>query len=197
MPLTVLKNKLLPSSTPHPGWEDHELIAACLAGQPAGWNALIDKYKGLIFSVPLRYRLNQEDAEDVFQDVCILLYQHLETLRDAGAIRGWLARVAANESYRRKKGLSQMDRDELPDIADPSGSAPDWLAESEQQQLIRELLYRIPARCREMVEMLFYEDPPRAYQEVAKALGLAVGSIGFIRGRCLRQLEQLLKAAGI
>jgi len=187
----------MPSSTPHAGWEDEELAAACLAGHAAGWNALIEKYKGLIYSIPLRYGLSQEDAEDVFQDVCVLLYEHLDALRDAGAVRGWLARVAANESYRKKKGLARVSGSETPDVPDPSGNAPEWLAESERQQMIRERIGQLSPRCRDMVRMLFYEDPPRAYQDVARTLGLAVGSIGFIRGRCLRQLERLLKAAGL
>jgi DNA-directed RNA polymerase specialized sigma24 family protein len=44
--------------------------------------------------------------------------------------------------------------------------------------------------------MLFFEHPPRPYEEVASSLGLAVGSIGFIRGRCLKKLRDLLTEKG-
>ncbi len=54
----------------------------------------------------------------------------------------------------------------------------------------------MPARCRKLVEMLFYGQPPPPYAEVAARLGLATGSIGFIRGRCLKKLEAGLKAGG-
>ena len=47
-----------------------------------------------------------------------------------------------------------------------------------------------------MVRLLFYEQPPLPYNEVARRLGLATGSIGFIRGRCLQKLRAQLKAAG-
>jgi DNA-directed RNA polymerase specialized sigma24 family protein len=44
--------------------------------------------------------------------------------------------------------------------------------------------------------MLFFEDPPRPYDEVAKELQLATGSIGFTRSRCLKKLKQLLQEKG-
>ena len=47
-----------------------------------------------------------------------------------------------------------------------------------------------------MIRMLFFETPPRPYQEIAKELGIATGSIGFIRGRCLGKLKQQLENMG-
>ena len=41
--------------------------------------------------------------------------------------------------------------------------------------------------------MLFYEQPARPYADIARSLGLAEGSIGFIRGRCLGKLRKLLE----
>jgi hypothetical protein len=43
---------------------------------------------------------------------------------------------------------------------------------------------------------LFFEQPPLPYTEVARRLGLATGSIGFIRGRCLDRLRKLLVESG-
>jgi hypothetical protein len=47
-----------------------------------------------------------------------------------------------------------------------------------------------------MIRLLFYEDPPVPYRDLAQRLGLATGSIGFIRGRCLKSLERALEKAG-
>jgi hypothetical protein len=44
--------------------------------------------------------------------------------------------------------------------------------------------------------MLFYETPSRPYSEVAATLGLAQGSIGFIRRRCLERLRSSLGRRG-
>jgi DNA-directed RNA polymerase specialized sigma24 family protein len=48
-----------------------------------------------------------------------------------------------------------------------------------------------------MIRLLFYQQPPLPYAEVAERLGLATGSIGFIRGRCLKKLEAALGELGL
>jgi DNA-directed RNA polymerase specialized sigma24 family protein len=64
------------------------------------------------------------------------------------------------------------------------------------EQMLRDAVASLPERCRQLVGMLFFETPPRPYQEVAAALGLATGSIGFIRGRCLTRLRRQLEKMG-
>jgi DNA-directed RNA polymerase specialized sigma24 family protein len=62
--------------------------------------------------------------------------------------------------------------------------------------MVREATANLPPRCQEMIRLLFYTEPPLPYKEVARRLGLAVGSIGFIRGRCLQRLEKALHEMG-
>jgi hypothetical protein len=47
-----------------------------------------------------------------------------------------------------------------------------------------------------MIRLLFFEHPPLRYEDVARKLGLAPGSIGFIRGRCLKRLKKILEERG-
>jgi DNA-directed RNA polymerase specialized sigma24 family protein len=67
------------------------------------------------------------------------------------------------------------------------------MQEAEREQNLRDAIRRLPVRCQKMVEMLFFEQPPKPYSGVARELGLAEGSIGFIRGRCLEKLRRLLE----
>lgn len=178
--------------------DDAELIRRCLAGEEQAWEALLEKYKRLIYAIILRYRMPDEDAADIFQAVCVDLFHELGDLRNAGAIRGWLAKVTANRCYhwKRKKNLHPHDAvDE--GLAQPGEGVPDWLEGVERDQKVREALARLSPRCRELLRMLFFEDPPRAYEAVARELSLATGSIGFIRGRCLRKLESELDGLGL
>ena len=62
--------------------------------------------------------------------------------------------------------------------------------------MVREAIDRLPPRCREMIQLLFFEHPPVRYDELARRLNLATGSIGFIRGRCLKRLKKLLEEEG-
>ena len=70
------------------------------------------------------------------------------------------------------------------------------LLEVEREHVLRDALATLAPRCRTLVEMLFFENPPRSYQEVARSLQLETGSIGFIRGRCLKRLRTELQKNG-
>jgi DNA-directed RNA polymerase specialized sigma24 family protein len=73
---------------------------------------------------------------------------------------------------------------------------PEVIVGLEREQMVRESISELPPRCREMIELLFFEHPPMPYNEVAKRLRLAKGSIGFIRGRCLKRMKKLLEEKG-
>ena len=73
----------------------------------------------------------------------------------------------------------------------------DAIEELEREQMVLDALAELPPRCREMIRMLFYVEPAVPYREVAQRLGLATGSIGFIRGRCLQRLQKALQRMGL
>ncbi|MFN0105717.1 MAG: RNA polymerase sigma factor [Bryobacteraceae bacterium] len=184
------------SSTPSPSWEDPDLVEHCLRGDERAWEALLQKYKRLIYSVTLRYRFSEADAADIFQLVCIDLYTQLDQVRNVDALRGWLARVTANKCFHWKRRRDQSPLDQLDETAAPPAQ-PDWLAALEREQIVREAVASLGPRCQELVRMLFFEDPPRPYDQAARDLGLATGSIGFIRGRCLKRLAAALEELGL
>ena len=180
---------------PDPSWPDEELIRECRLGNQAAWNALIEKYKKLVYGMPARYGLPAQDAADVFQLVWADLYRDLDRLENPGAVRGWLATAAARRCMLLKKRQPKTS-----DISQSDPPAPGDLAtlhlDAERDQILREAVALLPARCRRIIELLFFELPPRPYQQVAAELGLAEGSIGFIRGRCLSKLRELLEGKG-
>ena len=69
-------------------------------------------------------------------------------------------------------------------------------AELDQEQTVRAALTRLPPRCRQVVQFLFFEDPRPSYQTIAARLGLSENSIGFTRERCLNSLKKILKELG-
>jgi RNA polymerase sigma factor (sigma-70 family) len=186
---------------PNEAWGDTELVRACLDGNEQAWTALVDKYKSLIYSIPYRYHLSPEDCADIFQTVCLELYSELSKLRKPGSLRSWLVSVTAHTSYhwkRRTRRRAERERGDLEEDALPPDPAvaPGLLEGLEQEQMVRNAVAELPPRCREMIRLLFYEHPPLPYKEVASRLGLATGSIGFIRGRCLQRLAKALAKAG-
>ena len=67
-------------------WDDARLVKECLAGNEEAWSLLIDKYKALIFSVPVKYGLPQHEAAEVFQATCVELLERLPELRKPRAL---------------------------------------------------------------------------------------------------------------
>jgi RNA polymerase sigma factor (sigma-70 family) len=180
---------------------DARLVADCLAGREEGWAALIDKYKNLIFSIPMRQGIPRDAAADVFQRVCLLLLAELPHLRQAEALPMWLIRVTTRECgrWRRQEqpyASSEGAETALAAMPDGGASIEDLLARVAGEQALRDAIAALPPRCRKLVQMLFFEQPPRPYRQVARSLGLAAGSIGFIRGRCLTRLRRELERRG-
>jgi RNA polymerase sigma factor (sigma-70 family) len=181
-------------------WSDERLVRECRKGNQVAWSALIDKYKNLIFSIPIKFGLQREDAADIFQAVCVDLLSSLPKLREPRAIAKWLMQTSFHKCLRWKKDrLNLVDDHEVLDNdrnAAPEELPEEMLYQLQREQSVREALAALPPRCGRMVSMLFFDDPPRPYQEVAKELGIASGSIGFIRGRCLKKMRQLLEEKG-
>ncbi len=178
--------------------EDARLIKGCLLGNESAWSELVSKYKNLIFSIPIKYGLSRDDAADIFQAVCLDLLNDLSKIRDHNALAAWIIRVTYNKCFHRKKDSDRYVPDELPEMASPAEDVPEsMLLEVQREQLLRNAMRQLSSRCQQLIQMLFFEFPARPYQEVAKSLNLATGSIGFIRGRCLQKMRQLLEKLGL
>ena len=184
---------------PDVAWSDDRLIRACLKGNELAWSALIEKYRNLIYSIPLKYGASADDAADIFQSVCLELFSELPRLRKRAAFRSWLITVTAHQAFQWKRQTRRRAEDELT-AADEEKlemePSPDLIEQVEREQMLRDAIARLPPRCREMIRMLFYQEPQVSYRDVARQLGLATGSIGFIRGRCLKRLQRTLEESG-
>jgi len=179
---------------------DEKLIKACLKGDAEAWAALIDKYKNLIYSIPVKFGMYQ-DAADIFQAVCVDLMSELPRLREHRALPKWLIQTCYHRCLQHRRISDRLvelepEHTERPVDINDNPLPEQMLVQLEQEQLLREVIAEMPERCERMIQMLFFETPARPYDEVAKALGLATGSIGFIRGRCLAQLKKQLEKKG-
>ena len=192
-----------PSSLPcaWPEWSDQQLVQACLFGDERAWAALVARYKTLIYSFPRRFGAGPSDAGDVFQLVCAELFVALPRLRNPDSLRSWIIAVASHQAcHWKRRHVTRTRREGEHSVSgiDVMVSAPSSeLERMEREQMVRDAIARLPPRCREVVRLLFYEDPPAPYQTVAERLGLAIGSIGIIRARCLKRLQGILDEVGV
>jgi RNA polymerase sigma factor (sigma-70 family) len=145
-------------------WNDTRLVKECLSGNEVAWSKLIDKYKSLIYSIPVKYSLSQQEAADVFQATCVELLVRLPELREPRALPKWLMQVAHHECYRLKR-LNQrvVSRDAEPDLAEPEtpSIAESLVQQTQEEQMLREAMAVLTPQCRRLVELLFFETPSR------------------------------------
>jgi RNA polymerase sigma factor (sigma-70 family) len=182
--------------------DDRKIIEACLKGDVSAWEVLIVRYQRLIYSIPLKSRLSQDDAADIFQSVCLKLYEKLETLRDHEKLSSWIITTTTRESWRllaRQKRevsvdepASEDDLEPLDLLASDVPLADEQRIMLEQQQAIRQAVSALPDRCKNLVTMLFYKKDELSYTEIARQMDMPVASIGPTRARCLEKLKKLL-----
>lgn len=187
---------------PTTGWNDSRLVRECLAGNEQAWCALIDKYKNLIYSIPIKYHAPPEDAADIFQAVCVELFAELSNLRKIESLRFWLITVTTRKAFHWKRDRIQKTEREVSDwdeeeVKNLRSIPRDFVEELEREQLVRDAISSLSKRCQELIRLLFYHHPAIPYQQIAQRLGLATGSLGFIRGRCLKRLQKILQEMGI
>jgi RNA polymerase sigma factor (sigma-70 family) len=178
-------------------WPDSRLVQHCLRGDEAAWMALVNKYKNLIYSIPAKLGFSQDDCSDIFQAVCVELISQLPQLRKPQALAAWLIKVTAHRCSQWERQASRFVDSESQPEPTAVDSLPDTvLSEVQNEQILRTALRELPPRCHQLIQMLFFEASPRPYHDVARELGIATGSIGFIRGRCLEKLRRRLEEMG-
>jgi len=177
------------------------LVRAAASGDETAWAALVERFSGLVWSVARAHNLSNADAEEVFQTTWLRLTEHVGRLKEPDRVGAWLATTARNESLKTiRAGRRATPTDDLETLDVPSPDAtPEALAVASEEataaadrlRRVWEAFQLLPQRCRELLRVLVAV-PPLPYIEIAAMLGIAVGSIGPTRGRCLSQLRDLL-----
>jgi RNA polymerase sigma factor (sigma-70 family) len=171
-----------------------DLVMRARNGDQHAWDALVERYAPLIWSICRRYRLGSADAEDVNQSVWLTLVDQLAALREPAALPGWLATTTQRECGRvlraaRKPQTSWYVLD-AEDIADEQAvTAEEELLQTERHAALREAFTYLPPSCQQLIAMLI-QDPPVPYVQISAELGIPVGSIGPTRRRCLAKLRR-------
>lgn len=181
------------------------LVQAAADGDAGAWKALVEGLSPLVWSVVRAHRLSDADAHEVYQTAWFRFAQHLGRIREPGKAGAWLASTARHECLkviRNSQRLTLTDDPGLLDRVSEDGTPEQSLLDSEeaaaQSERVRRLwqeFEELGERCRQLLRVLMATPPP-SYQDVSAALGIAVGSIGPLRQRCLRRLRARLEARG-
>lgn len=200
----MLKTK--PSQTQYSGVQktapgtDEELLKRCRAGDESAWEEVLDKYKRLVYSIPLNFGLTTDEAADISQQTFISLVENLQRLRPDSHLGAWLAVVARRHALhhlrrreREQVGINEDVHDNSQLLAKMSTSSA---FDFERLQSINQGLNQIGQPCRDLLIALYFDVRQPSYEEIAERMQIAVGSVGPTRGRCLERLRRALVDQG-
>jgi RNA polymerase sigma factor (sigma-70 family) len=178
---------------------DQELVSLCLKGDGNAWEALILRYRRLIYSIPVRFSFSSADASDVFQAVCLKLIEHLHELKDETKVSAWLVTTTTRQCIyvRSLRARESAPDEEMEEPVDPGENLEHIRIQTEKDQTLREAVEELPKRCRSLLEMLYFDSRSPSYEEISKTLEMPVASIGPTRARCLEKLRAILRRKGI
>jgi RNA polymerase sigma factor (sigma-70 family) len=182
--------------------DDADLIARCLAQDPAAWEALLRRYQRLVASITLKFGLSPADGADILQAVFMALFQQLPTLRKQAKLSSWIITVTVRECWKQRRRLPAMDSLDDPEtplaatLADAQTLPEETLLALEQQQAVWQGVETLPDPCRQLLGELFFRAEPLPYAEISRQLAMPVASIGPTRARCLEKLKVSLKKSG-
>lgn len=170
-----------------------DLVVRARNNDKQAWDALVERYAPLVWSICRRYRLSRADADDVGQKVWLRLVEQLNRLHDPAALPGWLATTTQREccwvvrtAGRRHALEGTQDADDIPGEC---WTVEQELLAAELGAALRAALSQLPPGCQQLLTLLL-QDPPVPYAEISARLGIPIGSIGPRRSRCLNRLRR-------
>ena len=176
------------------------LVRAAADGDQKAWEALVERFSGLVWSVTRGFRLSHHDAAEVSQTTWLQLVEHLGDIREPERVGAWLATTTRRLCLTtlRKTGRA------LPmDLADGTLVAPDTIAELDtaldarrRRAALSRALDDLPEPGKALL-VLLSSDPAPSYAEAAAALDMPIGSIGPTRARCLERLRRSPQLVGL
>ena len=182
-----------------PRLDDVQLIAACRSGDAGAWEQLVRRYQRLVYTIPRRARLGDDEAADVFQCVFEKLHRNIDRLSRPERLQAWLVTTARRETLdllRLRRDTAWVNSDDVPALTeaiDPD-PLPDALLETLQENhRLRQALAGMADPCRSLLTLLYGDEEPVSYAQIAARMAMPEGSIGPTRARCLAKLRALLE----
>lgn len=192
----VVAHRQPPEPEDAPG--DDRAVARFLAGDVSGFEVIVRRYSGMVFTVAARL-VGPLEAEDVVQETFLRAWRGLESFRGESSLKTWLYAIALNRVRARRGVLAKLrarfGAGEAPG-ADPDFSLVDGLADAglspeenavraEERRRLRKAVLALPEEFRLAVVLRDLEG--LSYDDVAAVLSVPIGTVRsrLARGRAL------------
>ena len=165
-------------------------------GQPEAMGELVAMLTPILWHTVRAQRLDRQSSEDVLQTTWLALVRSAESITDPRAVLQWLIVSARREAWRVMRAESRQTPYEIAEdaVQTPEVQLPESVVLREvSDKLLWSHIATLPDRCRALLRVIAFADRPD-YPELARSLGMPIGSIGPTRGRCLAKLRAALSA---
>jgi RNA polymerase sigma-70 factor, ECF subfamily len=173
---------------------DADLLVGAARQNQKAFAELVTRYHAQVYRVTWRLNGGHMDTDDIAQETFLKLWKNPSQLREAGALKGWLMRVASNmvmDRYRRKK---MLDLDHAKDVADQSTSALDILDKAQVTKSIDAAIAALPDRQKLAITLVHFELMTNI--TAAEAMEISVDAIESLLARARRGLKERLNTEG-
>ncbi len=174
---------------------DRALVDRCLARDTAAWRALYDAHHARVARLIAALGIVDGEADDVCQEIFIIVYRHLRTFRGEARLSTWIHRLATRHALRHAK--RRRLRRALMDVlvrAAPPRLPSDWGENAAaRRQYLTQLLERLPPERR--LALVLSEIEGRTAEEIAAQCGCSTATVWTRVHRARVQLEKLAREA--
>lgn len=150
---------------------EEEIVKGCLRGEAGSQKALYDLYAGRMMSLCLRYIGNREEAEDVFQEGFVRVFDKLGQFSGTGSLGGWIRMVMVNTALIQLRKNQKIRREESLESGNYSYSGdPDALSAISHAELMA-LIGSMPSGYRTVFNLFAVEG--YGHKEISEMLGIS------------------------
>ena len=173
--------------------EDPEVVAAIVAGDPAGLAEAYDRYAMPLYSYCRSMLREPADAADAVQDTFLVATAKLRDLRDPAKLRSWLYAVARTECLRQlRAGNALSALEEAADMPTQAAELGTDTERAELQELVRAAIDGLNPSERDVIELSLVHELDG--DDLADALGVPRNHAHALLSRARSQLERSLGA---
>jgi RNA polymerase sigma-70 factor (ECF subfamily) len=177
-------------------WHDPEgtLIERIKEGEEGAFEELVERYKGMAFSLAYRFLGNPEDARDVSQEAFAQVYLHIKDFRGESTFKTWFFKIILNLCRRQRQKKTMYSLEPYLEKEMEPQAQEDVAEEVKRKELgvaIEEAIRALPTRQREVFIMKHLEG--MKLSEIGEVLDCAEGTVKIHLFRAVRALQEKLK----
>lgn len=173
---------------------DFELIRRFIDGDESAFNILASRYQEKIYWHARRMTGNHLDADEILQEVLLVLYNKLKTFEFKSSIYTWIYTITHTRSInyiKRNKIKNFFNLSEIKNIEDEKNNLVLDFDQKQKLDFIEKALQQLPIKQREVFIMRNYDE--MTYEEISKITGTSIGALKANYFHALKKLKELVK----